>query len=99
MLLDYVGQELIWRLRCNHPYELNRSSCCIRIRAHSPKANQDIVDFIMRHIKREWLVDVEKEPTPFVCGDEEVVSCIKIKTVFDRVSELRILNEEIGYYE
>lgn len=31
MIIDYVGQELIWELMCNHPYHKNFLSFSITI--------------------------------------------------------------------
>lgn len=92
MILDYIGQELIWRLKGTHPYELNSREYCIRIRCFSPKQNNEIRSFIVSHLSKE-IAEIIYEDTPFVCGDEKVVKEIQVNNVFGGISTVRILNE------
>lgn len=94
MFLDYIGQELIWRLTCNHPYQLNTVQTSIHIKCPTPKINGEIVSFITSHIPKEDIVKIIKMPTPFICGPAEVAKEIHIQTVFGGISTLYINNED-----
>ena len=45
MIIDYVGQELIWNLTATHPYKQNRGNYSIMINCKTPKQNKDAIRF------------------------------------------------------
>lgn len=42
MIIDYIGQELIWNLTATHPYKPNRGNYSIRIRCKSVEENEKV---------------------------------------------------------
>lgn len=94
MFLDYIGQELMWLLRCNHPYMSNPIQRTIYIHCYSPKRNKEILDFVQCHTPKDVNIKIIMQPTPFICGAEQVVKEIQIETVIGGISSLKILNEE-----
>lgn len=93
MLLDYIGQEVIWELRCNHPYKKNFATSNITVRATSEQENKDIVSFIMKHIKADSIIDIIMDDNIFNENGDKIVMVIKIRNVFGRESELKIFNQ------
>ena len=57
MIIDYVGQELIWNLTATHPYKQNRGNYSIMINCKTPKQNRDAVRFLKSHLgsKISWI--------------------------------------------
>ena len=55
MIIDYVGQELIWNLTASHPYKQNRGNYSIMINCKTPKQNKDTVRFLRQHLGNKLL--------------------------------------------
>lgn len=92
MRIDYIGQEVIWELLCNHPYERNYRTSTVTVQCHSEAENKDIVSFIMRHIPQDKILDIAMQDNIFNSNGNKLVESIKIKNVFCAESELKIIN-------
>ena len=55
MIIDYIGQELIWNLTATHPYKQNRGNYNIMINCKTPKQNKDVVRFLKSHLSNKLL--------------------------------------------
>lgn len=57
MIIDYVGQELIWNLTATRPYKQNRGNYSIMINCKTSKQNKDAVRFLKSHLgsKISWI--------------------------------------------
>ena len=61
MIIDYIGQELIWNLTATHPYKENRRNYSIRIRCKSVEENEKVERFLGEHLNnhftdtRKWI--------------------------------------------
>ena len=55
MIIDYIGQELIWNLTATHPYKQNRGNYSIMINCKTPKQNKDAVRFLKSHLSNKLL--------------------------------------------
>ena len=55
MIIDYIGQELIWNLTATHPYKQNRGNYSIMINCKTPKQNNDVVRFLKSHLSNKLL--------------------------------------------
>ena len=77
MIIDYVGQELIWNLTATHPYKENRRNYNIMINCKTPKQNKDAVRFLNSHLRNKLLtVETQK------CIDKNTgVECFPIKKI------------------
>lgn len=61
MIIDYIGQELIWNLTATHPYKQNRGNYSIMINCKTPKQNKDVVRFLKSHLSNKLLtVETQK---------------------------------------
>ena len=61
MIIDYIGQELIWNLTATHPYKQNRRNYSIMINCKTPKQNKDVVRFLKSHLGGKLLtVETQK---------------------------------------
>lgn len=61
MIIDYIGQELIWNLTATHPYKQNCGNYSIRINCKTPKQNKDAVRFLKSHLGGKLLaVETQK---------------------------------------
>ena len=94
MILDYIGQELIWDLRANHPYRLNPQQFHTYIRCRTPKQNSEVKTFLLGHLKKDWIEDIIMEDTPFLSGDDKIIREIKVRNVFGNINSITILNVE-----
>lgn len=97
MLIDYIGQELIWNLLGTNHYSKASDLAKgynITIMCRTPKQNDDAAWFIISHIPQDKIISVVYQDTPFVCGDEKVVKEIKVLNVFGRESIVTFLNED-----
>lgn len=92
MRIDYIGQEVIWKLLCNHPYEKNFRTLTVAVQCHSEAENKDIVAFILQHIPQDKILDIIMGDNIFNENGNKLVESIKIKNVFCSESELRIIN-------
>lgn len=57
MIIDYIGQELIWNLTATHPYKQNRGNYSIGINCKTPKQNEDAVRFLKSHLGNKMTVE------------------------------------------
>ena len=90
MIIDYLGQELIWKLLGTHPYQKNNPHYAIKIRCQTPKDNKNVRDFILTHISRDRIYSIDEfEYEPFVF----IVRKIFVKNVFGEISEVEFINE------
>lgn len=61
MIIDYIGQELIWNLTATHPYKKNRGNYSIMINCKTPKQNKDAFRFLKSHLSNKLLtVETQK---------------------------------------
>lgn len=100
MILDYIGQELIWNLRGVNPYKPNERSYSVMVKAKDHKQNKEIVNFIYTHIKEENIIEVRYADKKDSEG-RLLVSDIFVKNVLSEMtpSHLRILNYDDLYEE
>ena len=66
MIIDYIGQELIWNLTATHPYKQNHRNYSIMIRCQTPLQNYQILKFFTSHLNGD--------------GNVHYVNCIDINT-------------------
>ena len=94
MIIDYIGQELIWNLTATHPYKENRGNYSIMICCKTPKQNKDCVRFLWSHLGNK-LLTLEPE----ICIDKNTgVECFPIKKItvsdaFGGVGEVIFIND------
>lgn len=99
MIQNYFGEETIWKLLANNPYEKNNAqSITLRYMAASFEQNAEIALGFLRAIPREFLVDIVKEDAPQSWGSKEHWSQkafkeIIVKNVFGNESKVLIMNE------
>lgn len=90
MIIDYIGQELIWKLLGIHPYQKNSPHYAIEIRCKTPQDNKNAKDFILQHITMDKLYSVDEfEYKPGIY----VTRKIFIKNAFGEISEVKFINE------
>lgn len=90
MLIDYVGQELIWDLTATHPYKKNYRNYSIMIRCRSLEENQKVGRFLIEHLDNHY-TDTEIYDNN---GEDELIA--KRITTFDVLGgegEVIFLNE------
>lgn len=94
MLIDYIGQELIWNLTATHPYKQNRGNYRIMINCKTPKQNEDAVHFLKSHLDNKLLTVETRKYFDKNTGLEIVlVKRISVPDVLDRFGEVIFLNE------
>lgn len=86
MLIDYIGQELIWNLTATHPYNKNRRNYCMMLRCKSLEENREIEGFFADHLEN---VSFEYEKW----GNALILKRIRTPDVLDGVGEVTVLNE------
>ena len=96
MIIDYIGQELIWNLLGTNPYHKNSSHYFIKINCKMRMQNEEATRFILAHISYSKVKDVVMEPDPL--GISTVTKRINIKNVFDSISSVEFTND-IKYFE
>ena len=94
MTIDYIGQELIWNLLGTNPYHKNTSHYFIKINCKTRMQNEEAAKFILAHIPYSKVKDVVMESDPI--GISTVTKRIDIKNVFDGISSVEFMNEQIG---
>ena len=94
MTIDYIGQELIWNLLGTNPYHKNTSHYFIKINCKTRMQNEEATEFILAHIPYSKIKDVVMESDP--TGISTVTKRIDIKNVFDGISSVEFMNEQIG---
>ena len=99
MIQNYFGEETIWKLLANNPYEKNSAqSITLRYRVTSYQENSELAWNFLNHIPLSNVVEVVREKAPESWKDKEhrdydVVKQIRVKNVFGCESEVHIINE------
>ena len=77
MIIDYIGQELIWNLTATHPYQTNHANYSIRINCRTPLQNKSSVSFLRSHLNNKLLtVETQK------CIDKNLgLECYPVKKI------------------
>ena len=96
MTIDYIGQELIWNLLGTNPYHKNTSHYFIKINCKSRIQNEEATKFILAHIPYSKVKDVVMEQDPIGIATDRIIKRIDIKNVFDGISSVEFMNEQIG---
>lgn len=90
MLIDYIGQELIWDLTATHPYKQNYGDYSIMIRCRSLEENQKVERFLIEHLDNHFtnteIYDNNGE-------DELIARCITTLDAFGGKGKVIFLNE------
>lgn len=97
MIIDYIGQELIWNLLGTNPYRQNSSHYSIKINCKTRMQNEEATKFIFAHIPYSKVKDVVMEPDPLgiSIATDRIIKRIDIKNVFDGISSVEFMNEQI----
>lgn len=94
MIIDYVGQELIWNLTATHPYKQNRGNYSIMINCKTPKQNKDAVRFLRQHLGNKLLTVETQKYLDTNTGIECVlVSKISVPDALGGFGEVILMNE------
>ena len=93
MIINYIGQELIWNLTATHPYKQNRGNYSIMINCETPKQNKDAVRFLKSHLDNKHLIIETRKCLDKNTGLECVlVSKISVPDAFGGFGEVDFLN-------
>lgn len=94
MIINYIGQELIWNLTATHPYKQNRGNYSIMINCKTPKQNKDVVHFLRSHLGNKLLaVETRKYINKNTGLECVLVSKISVPDAFDGFGEVIFINE------
>lgn len=94
MIIDYIGQELIWNLTATHPYKQNRGNYSIMINCKTPKQNKDAVHFLKSHLGGKLLtVETQKYLDKNTGMEGVLVRKISVPDAFGGFGEVKFLNE------
>lgn len=94
MLIDYIGQELIWNLTATHPYKQNRGNYRIMINCKTPKQNKDAVRFLRSHLNNKLLtVETQKYFDKNTGLENVLVKRMSVPDVLNGFGEVIFLNE------
>ena len=94
MIIDYIGQELIWNLTATHPYKENRRNYSIMINCETPKQNKDAVRFLKSHLGNKLLTVATRKYVDKNPGAECVlVSKIYVHDANGGFGEVTLVNE------
>lgn len=94
MIIDYIGQELIWNLTATHPYKPNCRNYSIMINCKSPKQNKDAVRFLKSHLGNKLLtVEMQKYIDKNTGLECILVSKISVPDAFGGFGEAIFINE------
>ena len=94
MIIDYIGQELIWNLTATHPYKQNRGNYSIMINCKTPKQNKDVVHFLRSHLGDKLLTVKTRKYLDKNTGLECVlVNKISVPDAFGGFGEVILMNE------
>jgi hypothetical protein len=96
MILDYIGQELIWNLRGENPYRENKFCWSTYYRCKSFEENIAICQFITKHISLVHIETIVQEDSPFPNGNRKIARQINVKNVFGGINSLNIINDYDG---
>ena len=98
MIQNYFGEETVWKLLANNPYEKNNAQgITLRYRATSYKENSELAWNFLSRIPLNNVVEVVREKAPESWKNKEhrdydVIKQIKVKNVFGNESEVIIMN-------
>ena len=94
MIIDYIGQELIWNLTATHPYKQNRGNYTIMINCKTPKQNKDVVRFLKSHLSNKLLTVKTQKYIDTNTGLEYVlVRKISVPDALDGFGEVVFIND------
>lgn len=80
MIIDYIGQELIWNLTATHPYKKNRGNYRIMINCETPKQNEETVCFLRSHLGQKLITAKTQK-----CVDKNTgLECVLVSEIFVR---------------
>ena len=93
MIINYIGQELIWNLTATHPYKQNRGNYKIMVNCETPKQNKDTVRFLKSHLDNKLLtVETQKRIDKNTGLECILVSKITVPDAFGGFGEVDFLN-------
>ena len=94
MIIDYIGQELIWNLTATHPYKQNRGNYTIMINCKTPKQNKDVVRFLKSHLGGKLLtVETQKYIDTNIGLECILVRKISVPDVLGGFGEVIFIND------
>ena len=93
MIIDYIGQELIWNLTATHSYKQNRRNYSIMINCKTPKQNKDAVRFLKSHLGNKMTVETRKYIDKNTGLECVLVSEIFVRDAFGGFGEAIFINE------
>lgn len=93
MIIDYIGQELIWNLTATHPYKQNCGNYIIRINCKTPKQNKDAVRFLKSHFSNKMTVETRKYLDKNTGLECVLVSEISVRDAFGGFGEAIFMND------
>lgn len=100
MIIDYIGQELIWNLTATHPYKANRRNYTIMINCKTPKQNKDAVRFLRSHLGNKHVtVEMQKYIDKNTGLECVLVSKVSVPDAFGGFGKAILINEfarEVG---
>ena len=94
MIIDYIGQELIWNLTATHPYKKNSRNYSIMINCKTPKQNKDTVRFLKSHLGGNSMsVEMQKYIDKNTGVECVFVRKISVPNALDGFGEVIFINE------
>ena len=94
MIIDYIGQELIWNLTATHPYKENHRNYSIMINCKTPKQNKDAFHFLKSHLRNKLLtVKTQKYLYENTRREGVVVSKISVPDALGGFGEVVFIND------
>lgn len=93
MIINYIGQELIWNLTATYPYKQNRGNYSIMINCKTPKQNEDAVRFLKSHLGNKMTVETRKYLDKNTGLECVLVSKISVPDAFGGFGEAIFVNE------
>ena len=94
MIIDYIGQELIWNLTATHPYKPNRRNYSIMINCKTTKQNKENDRFLSSHFgNNRWTVETRKSLDTNTGLECVLVSKISVPDAFGGFGEVIFINE------
>ena len=94
MIIDYIGQELIWNLTATHPYKEIKINYCINIRCETLKQNKECVRFFKSHLKSKLLTIEMQNHLDKTTGLNYIVTKkISVPDAFGGFGQVSFINE------
>ena len=94
MIINYIGQELIWNLTATHPYKQNHKNYSIMINCETQKQNKDTVRFLRSHLGNKLLtVETQKYIDKNTGLECVLVSKISVPNAFGGFGQAILINE------